>query len=223
MRRPPGRWLFQFFARPYEMLVFQRAWREHARHMLDRLPAAVRGPRLVLDVGCGPGVSALAMLAGAPGDRFVGLDLSRQMLARAAAHRGAEGVDPDRLPLVLGDVTRLPVAAGRFDGVTGHSFLYLVSDQAGALADIRRALRPGGRVVLLEPASGPELVPVLRSLRHGARFAASMACWRVVSGRVGRFTPGRLRSTLEAAGLAAIRVEPTLDGLGLLAVAERPG
>ncbi|HUB07667.1 MAG TPA: methyltransferase domain-containing protein [Myxococcales bacterium] len=220
MSRPPGGWIFELLARPYEILVFQRAWREHARRMLDRLPPREGRPRLVLDAGCGPGVSALAMLVGAPDDRFVGLDVSRQMLARAAARRRAEGVAPERLPLLRGDVTRLPLAAACCDGVTGHSFLYLVSDQQRALTEIRRVLRPGGRLVLLEPAAGPRLLPVLRSLRHGARFAASMACWRVVSGRIGQFTAERLHETVAAAGFARVSVEPTLDGLGLLAVAE---
>jgi ubiquinone/menaquinone biosynthesis C-methylase UbiE len=187
--------------------------------MLEGVPRPANGARLVLDVGCGPGVSALAMLEGNPDDRVVGLDLAGPMLRRAAIRRRAEGVSPDRLPLLRGDVTRLPLAAGSFDGVTGHSFLYLIPDRRAALAEIRRVLRPGGRLVLLEPAAGPRLLPVVRSLRHGVRFATSMACWRVVSGRIGQFSGRELRDTLTAAGFEQATVEPTLDGLGLLALA----
>jgi ubiquinone/menaquinone biosynthesis C-methylase UbiE len=221
MNRAPARWIFERLARPYEILVFQRAWREHAREMVERLPPRGDRPRLVLDAGCGPGVSALAMLAGAPGDRFVGLDISRPMLIRASARRRAEGVPADHLPLLQGDVTQLPLPAAVCDGVTGHSFLYLVPDQAGALAEIRRVLRPGGRLILLEPAAGFHPSPLVTSLRHGLRFATSMILWRVVSGRVGQFTRQRLCDVLSEAGFTHVNVEPTLGGLGLLAAAER--
>jgi ubiquinone/menaquinone biosynthesis C-methylase UbiE len=214
-------WLFEVAARPYEILVYQKAWRDHCAQMLSRLPPRAGGPRLILDAGCGPGVSALAMLAAAPGDRVVGLDLSRQMLQRAAARSRAEGVAPEQLPLLRGDVTRLPFRDGLFDGVTGHSFLYLLPDQLSALSEIRRVLRPQGKLVLLEPASGPDVLPVLFSLRHGLRFAASMACWRVVSGGIGQFTPQRLQTRLADAGFSRVIVESTLDGLGLFAEATR--
>ncbi|MHB8416776.1 MAG: class I SAM-dependent methyltransferase [Myxococcales bacterium] len=222
MSRPPPRWAFELLARPYEVLVFQRAWREHSRRMLEGLPPRGDCPRLVLDAGCGPGVSALAMRAAAPGDRFVGFDISWQMLARASARRRAEGVPPEELPLLRGDVTRLPLASGRFDAITGHSFLYLLPDQPAALAELRRVLRPGGRLVLLEPAAGPQLAPLIRSLGHGLRFAVSMACWRAVSRGVGQFTPARLHDALADAGFGGVSVASTLGGLGLLAVAERP-
>jgi hypothetical protein len=75
--------------------------------------------------------------------------------------------------------------------------------------------------VLLEPAVGPSVLPVLFSIRHGLRFATSMACWRVVSGGVGQFTPQRLHRALVDAGFSRVIVESTLDGLELFAQATR--
>jgi hypothetical protein len=48
-----------------------------------------------------------------------------------------------------------------------------------------------------------------------------MACWRVVSGGVGRFTPQRLQQTLTDAGFSRVIVESTLNGLALFAEATR--
>ena len=213
------RWIFEIGALPYELLVYQQPWRDHCRAMLSRLPAGEG--RRILDAGCGPGVSALAMRAASPGDLFVGLDLSSLMLSRAASRRRAEGVPPERLPLVQGDATQLPFADESFDGVTGHSFAYLIPRRELALQEIRRVLRPGGRIVLLEPAAGPSLLPVLRSVGQGLRFAASMAAWRVVSGGIGRFTPTRLEALLTLAGFREVSTEPTLSGLGLFATGTR--
>ena len=215
------KWFFETLARPYEFIVYEKAWRDHCAQMLDRLPPSEGHPRLILDAGCGPGVSALAMLGASPGDRVVGFDLSWAMLLRASARRAKEGVSPEQLPLLRGDATKLPLADGLFDGVTGHSFLYLLPDQPGALAELRRVLKPRGKLVLLEPASGPNVLPVLASLRHGLRFATAMACWRVVSGSIGRFTAQRLHGTLSDAGFSKVIVELTLDGLALFAEATR--
>ncbi|HET9555364.1 MAG TPA: methyltransferase domain-containing protein, partial [Anaeromyxobacteraceae bacterium] len=120
---------------------------------------------------------------------------------------------------VQADALRLPVRPGALDGATAHSVLYLVPDPAGLLAEVHRALRPGGRVALLEPRAGE--APLAPAWRRGARFGTSMALWRAMSRLHRRFEAGELAGLLRAAGFREVRVEPALDGFALLASATR--
>ncbi|WP_242394527.1 class I SAM-dependent methyltransferase [Anaeromyxobacter oryzisoli] len=195
----------------YAFLVDHDAWRRDVRAMA-RL---VSGQR-VLDLGIGPGASALALAAADPARRPIGLDRSRQMLRRAAAAAAAARV---RLPLVRADAGALPLRPGALDGATGHSVLYLLPDPAAALVELRAALRPGGRVAFLEPRAGP--LPA-RALRGGVRVAAAMLLWRGMSRLHRRFTEAGLAALLDAAGFRAARAWPVLRGFGVMATAERP-
>ena len=84
-------------------------------------------------------------------------------------------------------------------------------------------LRPGGRAVLLEPQAGRRatLLGLARAL-PSPRWALSAMLWRAMSGVYGSPTALSLWSALELAGLRVLRIEETLGGLGLLAVAEKP-
>jgi SAM-dependent methyltransferase len=100
--------------------------------------AGNRGP--ILDAGCGPGRD-LAWLE-ARGARCVGVDLSAGMLAQARRQA--------RAPLAQMDLRRLALRTGHFAGVwCVASLLHLPrADAAGALAELRRVLRPGGVLFL---------------------------------------------------------------------------
>ncbi len=176
----------------------------------------VGGPR-VLDLGIGPGTSALEMARADPARRHVGVDVSAQMLRRADAAARAAGVP---LPLVRADALALPVRGGAFDAATGHSVLYLLPDAAAALGEVRRVLKPGARVAFLEPrAAGGDLGA---ALRVGARHAFAMALWRGMSGLHRRFDEETLPALLAAAGFTGARAWPVLSGFGVMASAERP-
>ena len=214
-----GNFLLNAAAPIYDWLTAQEIWRRHVRERIaSRLPENARD---VLDDGTGPGVSAFAIAAARPAVRVVGLDISGPMIARARPHLAA-CPDRDRITLVQGDAMALPFPDGAFDGVTGHSFLYLMPDRAKALAEARRVLHPGGRLVLLEPRAGIRL-PSLRFLAQSLPFGCSMVLWRLVSSVEGRFSETSLASTLTAGGFTVLSVEPTLGGLGLVATAEKPG
>jgi len=103
--------------------------------------SAVRAGDRVLDAACGTGDLAIADLkAGA--SKVTGLDFSEEMLARA--RRKAP------LDWVQGDMLALPFADGTFDAATVGFGVRNVADLELSLRELRRVLRPGGRLAILE-------------------------------------------------------------------------
>jgi ubiquinone/menaquinone biosynthesis C-methylase UbiE len=197
----------------YDLLTDHEAWRADCR----ALSALVPGPR-VLDLGIGPGAGAVAMARADACRRHFGLDVSARMLRRARGRARRAGVP---LPLLRADALALPVRPGAFDGATAHSLLYLLPDAAAALREIRRALRPGGAIAVLEPRAGaPDR---RRALAAGAHHAFAMAMWRGMSGLHRRFDEASLAELLRAAGFEGARAWPVLSGYGVMAAAVRPG
>ncbi|MFB6219529.1 MAG: class I SAM-dependent methyltransferase [Halobacteriaceae archaeon] len=95
---------------------------------------------LVLDAGCGPGVTAAVL-----GDRHrvVGLDISREQLALARETAPAA-------TLCRGDLTALPFGAGRLDALLElHAIIHVPREQHRAVyAEFARVLRPGGEALV---------------------------------------------------------------------------
>jgi ubiquinone/menaquinone biosynthesis C-methylase UbiE len=208
-----ARFAFGPAAGVYDLLTNHAAWREDCR----ALGALVPGPR-VLDLGIGPGTGALEMVRADPARLHLGLDRSGWMISRAGARARRAGA---RLLLVRGDALALPVADASFDGATGHSLLYLLPDAAAALREIRRALRPGGRVAFLEPrAAGADLAGAARASLH---HALAMTLWRGMSRLHRRYDEATLPALLAEAGFAAPRAWPVLSGFGVMATGERGG
>jgi arsenite methyltransferase len=114
------------------------------RRLVYEALGAQAGDR-VLDVGCGPGFYSRELLdqVGSEGS-VTGVDQSPQMLA--VAKRRSEGFGNARFE--EGDATALPAQSESFDRALSVQVLEYVRDIPAALAEILRALRPGGRVVI---------------------------------------------------------------------------
>jgi len=156
--------------------------RRQAR-MLAGILRDVPAPAVVLDVGCGDG-SALAVVATQnPGHRFAGIDWSAAALGQARA-RG--------LTVVRGTMqTRLPVADGAADVVIMSELIEHLVDPDGAVAEVRRVLRPGGALLL----STPNLAAWYNRglLLAGIQPVFSEVSLRAVFGRPGSVVAGHLR------------------------------
>jgi ubiquinone/menaquinone biosynthesis C-methylase UbiE len=209
--------LFELGADAYAWFTAQPAWRRSCQELAARLPDA----GTIVDLGCGPGVSTFELLRQRPAAHLVGLDIATRMLRQARARTPASGIDPGRITWMRADADRLPFRDGAVDAFTGHSFLYLLPHQQVALAEMRRALRLGGRLALMEPNDGRVRLRRLLAVSRDPRFLLSMTLWRPASRFNGRFTARTLEATLTQAGFAHVQVDETLAGLGLIASAER--
>lgn len=187
--------MFDGVAKRYDLtntvLAFgqDRGWRRATRAALDLKP----GER-VLDVGAGTGVSTEELARS--GAFAVGADLSIGML------RAGRRTRPD-VPLLAGDALALPFADGTFDAVTISFALRNVVDTEGALRELARVTRPGGRLVVCE-FSHPT-VPVFRTVYLSYLMRSLPAVARSVSSNPDAYVylAESIRAWPDQAGLAA--------------------
>ncbi len=149
----------------------------------------------VLDLGCGFGRHAFA--AARRGARVVALDAGRDEVEGVVGILAAM-VEAGELPdegghagVVQGDAWHLPFADGAFDRVVCAEVLEHLPDDAAALGEMARVLRPGGTIAVTVPRFGPELV----------NWALSDEYHLVPGGHVRIYRRRVLESRLAAAGL----------------------
>ena len=169
----------------------------HAR-ALDALGSdRAGGAEPVLDAGCGTGGFLARLRRARPGGRAAGLEYRPEAAARARSKAG--------VPVAVGSVNAVPFADAAFGSVVSLDVLcHAAAEPDRALAEFRRVLRPGGRLVLNLPAF---------------RWLSSAHDVRVHNAR--RFTAGEARALLAEAGFGGVRARYWNSLLFPLMVAQR--
>ncbi|MFD8706306.1 methyltransferase domain-containing protein [Kitasatospora sp. NPDC059648] len=158
----------------------------------------------VLEAGCGVGAQTAHLLSASPGMLLTAADVSAESLAQARA-RIADVAPTARVTWHHGDLHRLPFPDGAFDHVFLCFVLEHLPDPAAGLAALRRVLRPGGTITVIEGDHGsaffhPETPAARRTIDHLVRLQAG-AGGDALLGR-------RLYPLLTAAGFADVTVRP---------------
>jgi len=149
---------------------------------------ALRPRERVLDVGVGPGFLAAEMAGEVGADGIVaGIDISESMLA-LAKERAAT------IDLRTGTAGSVPYPDACFDVAVSTQVLEYVADLPAALAELRRVVRPGGRILILDT----DWDSIVWRSGDDARMAAVLAAWEghLADPRL----PRRLLSELRSAG-----------------------
>ncbi|MCG8455929.1 MAG: class I SAM-dependent methyltransferase [Holophagales bacterium] len=167
----------ELFYRRLDLVGFDREW--------------FRG-KACLDAGCGGGRNSIAM-ARLGAERVVGIDLGAQGLEDA--RRRAEGLG--NVSFEHGSILDLPFDDASFDLVWCAGVLMITADEERALDELRRVIRPGGRLYLLVYASGGLRWPLVQLLRPLAFQLGQPSVERAI----------------EAAGLPANKRRTFLDDL----------
>jgi SAM-dependent methyltransferase len=137
-RRPSG-WLGEIVAR---LMAFETA---RANRIAVEL-LAVQPGEVVLEVGCGHG-RTLARIAEAPCDYLAGIDPS-EVMVRLARRRMQRWIAAGRADVSLASSAKIPHSDGRFDAALAVHIVYFWNEPLADLREIRRVLKPGGRVLL---------------------------------------------------------------------------
>lgn len=179
--------------------------RSVARYHEPFLAAAqLRPADRVLDVGCGTGRTTRDAARRAVEGSAVGVDLSSAMLEVARRRAAGEGLTNVRFVQADAQVAHL---GGDFDVAVSRTGAMFFADPVAALANVGRALVPGGRLVLLvwRSAADNEWFTEITTA-----FAAGRPVPTPPPGAPGPFSmadPGRVHDVLSAAGYGSVQVE----------------
>ncbi len=213
--------MFDAIAPRYDLLNrvlsagIDRRWRTSAIASLR-----LTGRETVLDVCTGTADVALAARAGGAA-RVVGVDFAGAMLDLGWGKVKAAG-EAGGIALMRGDAMRLPIADASADAATVAFGIRNVQRPEVACRELARALRPGGRLAILE--FGVPRIPGMRGLylwyfshvlpRIGRAISGHNAAYSYLPASVGTFPPpDAFMATLRDAGFEAVRAVPLSLGI----------
>lgn len=201
------------------------AWRRRAARQTVVPPGGK-----ILDAAAGTADLTLALARQHPSAKIYALDFSLGMMQRGIAKVREQGAG-ERIRFIAGDVLALPFADGTFDAVTSGFLMRNVTDIVRTFAEMRRVVRPGGRVVCLE-ISKPKL-PIFSRLFWWYFMRVVPAVGRLVSGHAEayRYLPQslaqfvsaeELKALMEQAGLTDVTYRRLMLGTVAIHVGRRP-
>ena len=199
-------------------------WRARAVRELRLQPGA-----RVLDLCTGTADLAIATATRTAGARVVGVDFAGAMLRLGLAKLRGRALD-DRISLVRGDATAIPVRDGWADAATIAFGIRNVACPEQALAELARVVRPGGRLAILE--FGEPVIPGVRGIynwyfravlpRLGRLVSKHQSAYSYLPASVGTFpAPAVFAGTIASHGFQLVRAVPLSLGIVYLYVAER--
>lgn len=202
-----------------------RGWRKRAVRSL-----ALTGGERVLDLCTGTADLAIEAARARPAAaEVVGVDVSRAMLRVGHGKVASLGL-ADRVALVRGDATRIPLADRSVDAITVAFGIRNVEDPAAACGEMHRVVRPGGRLAILE--FGIPTAPGVRALylwyfNHivpciGRVVSRHNAAYAYLPASVGAFaSPGEFVTILRQQGFSDVSASPLTFGIVFLYTARR--
>jgi ubiquinone/menaquinone biosynthesis methyltransferase len=222
-KRQYVRKLFATIADRYDLITAVLSYGQDARWKAKLVALAdVRPGDRALDLAAGTGDIAFAVAA--RGAKTIGLDITHRMLQLAHLRQGYGGQarNPNHVELITGDMTSLPFRSASFDLVTTGYGLRNVPDLDGAIDEIARVLKPGGRLLSLD-FNRPENALVRSAYLSYLTVVGSSLGWilhrdpdtyRYIPASIRRY-PGAhgVAARLGARGFDRVTVIPLLFGL----------
>jgi ubiquinone/menaquinone biosynthesis C-methylase UbiE len=198
----------------YDEVLVPRMFTPGAELLVNTLE--ISDGEAVLDVACGPGsVTRIIAQRVGPGGRAVGCDLSPTMIALARTK--PEPANGAPIEYLEGGADALPVGDGEFDAVACQHGLQFFPDRGAALAEMSRALRPGGRVGIAVWSDIERSRPFHALAQALEEVAGVEVMEQYLAGPYGLTDASALQALLEDAGFEFVDVVPralpvTFDG-----------
>lgn len=185
------------FARRYDRFMDRRV--KSYGTLLEKLLQEIGDGTTVLEVAAGTGVVSLRMAERA--GRVYALDLSQAMVMEAKKKAGAKNLE--NIEFLVDDAYELPFESGKFDAVICSNALHNMKNPATPLMEMRRVLKPGGRV----------FTP---TFCHGEGLKSRIISW--IMSLTGfpayhRFTIEELTTLIEQSGFTITRKEIIKDAI----------
>jgi trans-aconitate 2-methyltransferase len=168
---------------------------EWGTEVLERLQ--LRGDETVVDAGCGSGRVTEQLIERLPAGRVIAVDGSEAMIAKASERLG------DRAEYLVSDLVELTLPEA-VDMVFSTATFHWIGDHERLFRQIRRALRPGGRLVAQCGGKGnvarhaEAIAAVAAGPEYGQHLTGSKGLWNFAS-------PGETEPRLDAAGFTGVR------------------